>query len=147
MNYNSVLCEALKESLIEKERAASAVTGIVKKIAEKKEALLIEAIKRERPYLSEGFSYARSRVSQFWNNSFTLEACFLKKDVIIPFDATKKERELLVKYKRLTKNADFDYAYKLVSYVEDAKRICSELSQFEPDDLLDANFLTRGFNF
>lgn len=55
MNYNSVLCEALKESLIEKERADSAVTGIVKKIAEKKEALLIEAIKRERPYLSEGF--------------------------------------------------------------------------------------------
>jgi hypothetical protein len=161
MNSYQVLFQALKEGLVEREKATATVDALIKKIAEKKKEKLDEFTKQEEPYLSEGFVYVDSKVQSLWRDEFVLESCFIRKDVKIPPCATKRERELLSKYQKLIKNVTWENRWRLKDVLEDSKSISHDLRYlkngieiikavyftFTSDKLLDEKLLERGFSF
>lgn len=162
MNYNSIYTQALKDALIEREKANACVNGIIQKLAEGKEERLIRIIKKQNPFSAQGFVPAKVKISETaWRDGFILTAYFLKRDVTIPSSATNAERKLLNEYKNLTKDAAWHNMYNLSRYVDTAESIDHSLRflknkikvviycnwEFTGGDLLDDGFLERGFSF
>lgn len=154
---------ALKEAVIQREKAKASVLGLFEEIARIKRNQLDNTIEKEKPYRNRGFEFVNVsyKVSDWNDNAFSLTANFMLKDINHLDNVTKKEAALLKEYSKLVEDIDWNRPWQLREVFEEAEEIDRKIAGLKNEikitksiyfnysitDILSVNVFDRGFKF